>query len=71
MLPFPRIALQRIEDDLQMSRVVEEVGVADVHEERADIVLPDIVGIGFLDAEQIIVRDGLFVGAVAFADIGL
>lgn len=71
MLSFPGVPLECVEDDLQMSGVVEEIGVADVYEEGVDIVLPDVVGIGFLNVEEIIVRDGLFVGAVTFADIGL
>jgi len=71
MLAFPGGVFKRVEDDLKMSGVVEKVGVADVHEQSPDIVLPDIMGIGFLDAKEIIVRDALFVGAVTFSDIGL
>lgn len=71
MLAFSGITLQCVEDDLQMCGVVEEVGVADIHDEGPDIVLADVMGIGFLDAEEIIVRDALFVWAVPFTDIGL
>src|SRR6202161_280254 len=70
-LSCPRVAFERVEDDLQMSGVVEEVGVADVYDERADIVLADIVRVGFLDVEEIIIGNALFVGPVTFADIGL
>ena len=71
MLSCHRVAFERIEDDLQMSGVVKEVGVAYVHDERVDIVLPDIVRVGFLNVEEIIIRNALFVGPVTFADIGL
>ena len=71
MLPFPGVPLECVENDLQMGGVVEEVRVTDVDEEGSDIVLPDVVCIGFLDVEQVVVGNGLFVGAVAFADIGL
>lgn len=71
MSAFAGIALECVEDNLQMGGVIEEVGVADVNNEGADIVLPDIMGISFLDAKEVIIRDALFVWPVPFADIGL
>ena len=71
MLSFAGIAVECVENDLQVRGVIEEIRVGDIDEEGADIMLPDIVGIGFLDAEQVVVGYGLFVGAIAFADIGL
>ena len=71
MLTFARIPLEGVEDDLQMCRVIEEVGVADVDEKGAGIVLLDIAGIGLLYGEEVIIGDALFVRAVPLADIGL
>ena len=69
MLPFADIPVQGIEYDLQVRLVIQEVGVADVYENGLDIMLLDIIDIGFLDTEQVGVRDRLFVGPVPFPDI--
>ena len=69
MLAFVQILFQGIQDHLQMLFIPQEIGIADVHEYGLDIVLPDIMGIGLLDIEQVFVRDGLFVGPVPFSDI--
>jgi hypothetical protein len=71
MLSFADIPVQGIEYDIEVCLVIQEVGVADVDEKSPDIVLADIVGISLLNIEQIFIRYGLFVGAVAPPDIGL
>jgi hypothetical protein len=71
MLTLVIVLFQRVEDDLEMRLVAQEVGIADVYEKGADIVLTDIVRIGFLDIVQVLIRDMLFIAAVAFSDIGL
>ncbi len=65
------VILQRIDDYAEMGFIAEEVGIADVYEQRGDIVLADILGIGLLDIVEVFVGDGLFIGAVPLADIRL
>ena len=71
MLSFADIPVQSIEYDIEVSLVIQEVGVADIDEKGPDIVLADIVSISLLDIEQILIRYGLFVGAVTPPDVGL
>jgi hypothetical protein len=66
MLTVVVIFFQRIYHCFDMDGVTEEVRIRDVNEQGFEIMLLDIVGIGFLDGEQVIVRDHLFVGAVSF-----
>ena len=65
------VLFQCVEDDFKVRLVAQKIGIADVYKKGADIVLTDIVRIGFLDIVQVIIRDMLFIAAVAFSDIGL
>src|ERR1700712_1362619 len=69
MLPFRIVPLQSVDDHPQVCFVAKEVGVRSVDKNGPDIMLFYIIGICFLDAEQIIVRDILLIRAVAFPDI--
>lgn len=71
MLPVVVFLIQRIEDDLQVLFIAQEIGIAGIYKQGFDIVLLDIVGIGFLDIEQIIIRDILLIRPVPLFDIGL
>lgn len=54
-----------------MIRPVQEIGIGSIHDQGLKIMLSDIMRVGFLNGEQVIVRNALFVGPVAFPDIGL
>ena len=71
MLSFSDVSIQRIQHHLQVRLVVQEVSIADVDEKGPDIVLADLVGVSLLDIEKVLIRNGLFVGAVASPDIRL
>lgn len=45
------LPIQRIEDGLPMRRIVQEVGVGRIHKQSLQIVLADVVRVGFLDVE--------------------
>ena len=64
MLSFFVFLIQRIEDDLEMLFIAQEVSIAGIHEQGLHIVLFDIVSIGFLYVEQVVVRNVL----LAFED---
>lgn len=67
-----RIFLVECGDDcLQLLFTVQEIGIGAVHHQGLDVVLSDILGIGFLQAEQIVVGNLLFIGAVPFFDVFL
>ena len=69
MLSFGVIFFQRIQYGFEMLGITQEVGIGGINKNGLQVVLPDIVRIGFLDAEEVIVRDFLFVGPVAFPDV--
>jgi hypothetical protein len=69
MLAALIVAFQCVEDGLQVFLVAEEVRVRGVHEERLYIMLPDVLGIGLLYAEQVFLGDILFIGSFALADV--
>ena len=71
MLSFPQVSFQGIQHHPEVPLVTQEVGVAHIYKDSTDIVLPDIMSIGLLDIEQIFVGNGLFIGAVPFADVFL
>lgn len=71
MLTFPVIFPQGFNDHLEMFFIAKKVGIGSIYKKRFDIMLFDVMGIGFLDAEQVIVGDILLVGTVSFFDIGL
>ena len=71
MLPVLIILIQCIKNHLQVRFIVQEIGIAGIYEKGFDIMLLDIMRIGFLDIEEIIIRDILFVGAVSFFNIHL
>ena len=71
MLPFSIIFIQCVYDGIQMGFISQEIGMGSIYKECFDIMLFNISRIGFLQAEQVIIRDGLFIGAVPFAYIFL
>ena len=71
MLSVIVIFFERIQDYLEVFFIIDEIGIAGIHEQGLDIVLLDIMRVGFLQIEQVIITDILFVGAVALADIRL
>ena len=66
MLPFPQVLFQRIQDNLYMPFVAEEIRIAYIDENSLDIVLTDIIGIGFLDLKEILVMYRLLIAAIPF-----
>lgn len=71
MLPSFIFFSQCFNDHLEMFFIAQKIGIGSIHKKRFDIMLFDVMGIGFLDAEQVIVRDILFIGTIPFFDIGL
>jgi hypothetical protein len=71
MLSLGIISVERINNGIEMFFITEKVGIGNIHENGAYVVLFNIMRIGLLYVEQIIVRDLLFVAAVTFADIFL
>ena len=69
MLAIRIFFVQRIGDHLKMFFITKEISVGSIHKQCFHIVLPDIMRIGFLNAEQIVVRDSLFIRTVPFFDI--
>ena len=63
------IFVQRIENNPKVLFISQEVCIGCVNKKRLDVVLTDIIGVGFLDIEKILVFYGLFIGAVSFPDI--
>ena len=64
MLAIIQVFTQGIQDHLQMFFVAQEVGIADIHENGADIMLPDIAGICLLDLKKVFIWNTLFIGPV-------
>lgn len=71
MLPVVVFLVERIHDGFQMQFIVDEIGLGSIYKQRFDVVLFDVLGVGFLQGEEIIVGDVLLVTAVAFADVFL
>lgn len=71
VLPIVIILFQGINDGLKVFGVAKKISIACIHHNGFDIVLPDIVGVGLLDIEQVIIRDLLLIRAVSFSDIFL
>ena len=71
MLSWFILFFQSIQDGLEMFFISQKVGIRGVYEQCFNIMLPDIAGIGFLETEKIIIRNGLFIKAVPLADIFL
>ena len=69
MLSFGIIFIQSIQYGFKMLGITQEVGIGGVNKNGFQVVLPDIMGIGFLDAKEVIVWYFLFVGPVAFPDV--
>jgi hypothetical protein len=69
MLAFIQVPVQGIQDHLQVFFVAKKIGIAYIDKNGAGIVLPDIIGISLLDAEQVFIRDSLLIGPVPFPDI--
>jgi hypothetical protein len=60
-----------MQDDFNMFIIAQKIGIPHINENRLDIMLTNIIGIGFLDAEHVFISDRLFVGPVSFPDIFL
>lgn len=71
MLAFAVIFFQCIEHYLEMAFVAQEIGIRSVYYQGFEVVLFDVIGIGKLQGEQVVVGNGLFKAAVALADIVL
>ena len=69
MLPYFIVFVQRIDDHLQVLFVGQKIRIGRIHKNRFQVVLLDVVRVGFLDAEQVFVRDALLVGAAPLADV--
>ncbi len=71
MLSFSQIHFKRIGYHFQVFIVAKKICIAGINKNGFDIVLFDITGIGFLDIEQVFIRNGLLIRAVSFPDIRL
>ncbi len=69
MLPFVVFFIEGINNNFQVFLFAKEIGIGCIHKQRFDVVLLDILGIRFLQREQVIVGDRLFVFPVAFFNI--
>ena len=71
MLPVIIIFFQCGDDHLQVFFIGKKIGIARIHKKGFDIMLFDIVRIGFLQIEQVFVGDLLLVSSLAFFNIRL
>src|SRR3990170_8921928 len=71
MLSFRIILIQCISNHLQMIAITQKIGIGCIYKQCFDIMLFDIIRIGFLYVEQVGIRYLLFVGPVSFFNIGL
>ena len=69
MLAVFVLFVECIDNTVQMLFVAQKIGIAGIYKQRFNIVLFNVIGIGFLNVEQVLVGDGLFVHAVALSDI--
>ena len=69
MLPFGVVLIEGINNDLQVFLVAQEIGIGHIDKDGLQIVLPDVMGIGFLYAEEVFVGYSLLVGAVSLFDV--
>ena len=65
MLAIIVVFFQGIEYYLQMFFIAEEIGISGIDKKCFYIVLFDIMRIGFLDIEEVFIRDILFIGTVS------
>lgn len=65
------VFVQRIEDYLEMLLITQEIGIACVNEKCFDIMLSDIIRIGLLNIEKVLIRDRLLVRTISLFDVQL
>ena len=71
MLAWSVVLFKGIEYGFKMFFVSEEVCIGCIYKQCFDAMLFNITGVGFLEPEQVIVWNGLFIGAISFANIFL
>ena len=69
MLPVRIFLIQRMNNGLKVCRIVEKIGLAGIYQQCFYVVLPDILGIGVLNIQEIVVFDLLLVTSVSFSDV--
>lgn len=69
MLAFRVVFIQGIYNGLQVLLVGEEIGIGSINKKGLQVVLLDVMGVGFLYREQVVVRDVELVRAVALPDV--
>ena len=66
MLPVLIVLPKRIDNYLQMFRVIQKIGIGYIDEQGFYIVLFDVLRVCFLESKQIARVDCLFIGPVTF-----
>lgn len=69
MLSLGIFFIQGVHDGLQVLLVAQEISIGSIYKEGLQVVLLYVVGVSFLDAKQVIIRDIQLVGAVALTDV--
>src|SRR5947209_5110687 len=69
MLPMGIVGIKGVNDDLQVFWIAQEIGIGDIHEDGIQVVLAYVMRIGFLYAEQVVVRYFLFIRPVSLPDV--
>lgn len=69
MLSVLYFFIQRIYYYLQVFGISKKIGITCINEYSSDIVLFDIACVGFLQVEQVFIRNVLFIWSVSFANI--
>ena len=71
MLPIFIFFVECVNNNFQVLFITQEIGIACIHIQRFNIVLFYILGIGFLQGEQVIVWNRLFIIPVTFFNVFL
>ena len=71
MLTIFIFLIQCFKNSVKMFGVSYEISIGSIHEKRFDIVLLDILRIGLLQIEQVIVGNRLLITSVSFLDVFL
>ena len=71
MLSLIVITFQCFNNGFQVSLIAQEIGIGGIYKQSFYIMVFDIICIGFLYVEEILVRYLLFIRPVTFFDIGL
>ena len=69
MLSMVIVFFQCVNNGLQMFWIAKKVRIARIHKNGFNVVLADIMGIGLLNVEQVIIGNFLLIRAVAPADV--